>query len=67
MEMVRVTPARIYPASAFFAILYTGRKISKIKKRIIYTYEMNTAIIHSERQRVHPASTPIEASGAAGK
>jgi len=41
-------------------IFYTGQEKFKEKKKIIYTYEMNTAIIYDNSQRVHPASTPSE-------
>ena len=60
MEMVRVTPSRLFPVSAFIFIIFIGQKILKKKKKIIYTYEMNTAIIYDRSQRVQPASTTSE-------
>jgi hypothetical protein len=61
--MVRVTPARLKPVSAFIFIIYTSQENFKEKKKIIYTYDLSTDIMYnnSERtQRVHPASTPSE-------
>jgi len=56
MEMVQVTPARLFPVSAFIFIIYTSQE----KKEIIYTYDLSTDIIYYSIQRVHPASTPSE-------
>ena len=67
MEMVRVTPARQKPVSAFFYIIYKSQENVKEKKKIIYTYDLSTDIIYYSTQRVHPASTPIEASGVTRK
>jgi len=40
MEMVRVTPARIYPVSAFISILYTGQQNLKKKENYLYLWSV---------------------------